>query len=76
MGPAAPYERVGDVSKVVFPNGWVVDEAQDQVMLYYGAADTVVALATAKLSDLLRAVATLPVPLHRRASDAGRVAGR
>ena len=26
LGPQADYERVGDVNKVVFPNGWVVDE--------------------------------------------------
>jgi predicted GH43/DUF377 family glycosyl hydrolase len=57
------------VSKVVFPNGWIVDEARDKLMLYYGAADTVVALATARLSDVLNHVRAMPQPLHRRASD-------
>jgi predicted GH43/DUF377 family glycosyl hydrolase len=74
LGPTASYERVGDVSKVVFPNGWVVDEASDRLMLYYGAADSVIGLATASVSDVLRHVDAMPQPLHRRASDADRVA--
>jgi predicted GH43/DUF377 family glycosyl hydrolase len=76
MGPAAPYERVGDVSKVVFPNGWVVDEAGDKVVLYYGAADSVVAMATARLSAVLAHVDAMPEPQHRRVSDAHRVPWR
>jgi len=76
LGPSAPYERVGDVSKVVFPNGWVVDEALDRLMLYYGAGDSVVAVATARLSDVLAHVNAMPQPLHRRAHDADRVASR
>jgi predicted GH43/DUF377 family glycosyl hydrolase len=69
LGPTAPYERVGDVSKVVFPNGWVHDEATDVLSLYYGAADSVVALATARLSDVMATVKTATQPQHRRASD-------
>src|ERR1019366_2255932 len=63
------YERVGDVSKVVFPNGWVMDEATGVLSLYYGAADSVVALATANLSDIMTHVLTMPPPQRRRASD-------
>ena len=73
LGPTASYERVGDVSKVVFPNGWIVDEEGDKLMLYYGAADSVVALAIARLSDVMRVVEALPKPLHRRATDVDRV---
>ena len=76
FGPAASYERVGDVSKVVFPNGWIVDEEQDRLMLYYGAADSVVALAAARLTDVLNHVAALPQPPHGRASNSGRIAWR
>ena len=76
MGPAAPYERVGDVSKVVFPNGWVVDEKGDRLTLYYGAADSVVAMATARLSTVLAHVDAMPEPQHRRVSDAHRVPWR
>jgi predicted GH43/DUF377 family glycosyl hydrolase len=69
MAPQADYERVGDVSKVVFPNGWVMDEATGVLSLYYGAADSVVALATANLSDIMTHVLSMPPPQRRRASD-------
>jgi predicted GH43/DUF377 family glycosyl hydrolase len=75
LGPAASYERAGDVSGVVFPDGWIVDEERDRLMLYYGAADSVTALATARLTDVLRYVAAMPTRLHGRASDAGQVVG-
>lgn len=51
FSPAESYERSGDVSDVVFPCGWILEG--DEVRLYYGAADTSLALATAKLPDLL-----------------------
>jgi predicted GH43/DUF377 family glycosyl hydrolase len=51
FGPTERYELEGDVPGVVFPCGWIVEG--DEVRLYYGAADTSVALATAKLSELL-----------------------
>ena len=69
LGPQADYERVGDVGKVVFPNGWVMDDETGILSLYYGAADSVVALATARLSDVLDHVLTMPKPQRRRASD-------
>ena len=53
FGPVATYEVTGDVGRVVFPCGWVVDEADDRLRLYYGAADSVVATATARLSEVL-----------------------
>ena len=56
FGPREPYERGGDVPGVVFPTGWVLDEDGDTVRMYYGAADTVVAVATASLRALLRLV--------------------
>ncbi len=51
LSPTAPYERVGDVPNVVFPCGGVVMDGT--LRLYYGAADTCIGLATAKVSDLL-----------------------
>ena len=51
LSPAAPYERMGDVPNVVFPCGGVVNDGM--LRLYYGAADTCIGLATAKVSDLL-----------------------
>lgn len=53
FGPDAPYERTGDVGDVVFPCGVIYDEASDVLRLYYGAADTSIGLATAKVSELL-----------------------
>ena len=58
--PLAPYERTGDVPNVVFPCGLVHDAATGEVRLYYGAADTSICLATARLDDLLDAVLAAP----------------
>jgi len=60
FGPAEPYERVGDVVGVVFPCGWIADAATDRLRLYYGAADSTVALATARLSDVLTYIKACP----------------
>ncbi len=62
MGPSAPYELQGDVPGVVFPCGWVHDSATDRVRLYYGAADSTVAMAEANLAELLSAVLTRGEP--------------
>jgi predicted GH43/DUF377 family glycosyl hydrolase len=53
FGPETDYERTGDVPNVVFPSGWVLDPSGKRVLVYYGAADTVIGLATASMSDLL-----------------------
>jgi len=52
LAPTEAYERVGDVANVVFPSAAVV-EPDGEVKVYYGAADTVIALATARLEDLI-----------------------
>ena len=53
FGPKESYERVGDVGNVVFPCGAIVDEKTNELLVYYGAADFVVALVTANLNDVL-----------------------
>ena len=53
FGPHAPYERQGDVPDVVFPCGWILRDDGDTLDLYYGAADSVICLATASVRDLL-----------------------
>jgi predicted GH43/DUF377 family glycosyl hydrolase len=58
FGPSAPYELKGDVPGVVFPCGWVC--VDDEIRLYYGAADTSLAMATAKLSEVLAYVKAAP----------------
>jgi len=53
MAPHQAYERIGDVPNVVFPCAALVDPVEDRVSIYYGAADTVVCLAHAHLSELV-----------------------
>ena len=60
LGPQAAYEVRGDVPNVVFPCGLVHDESTDVLSLYYGAADTRVALATASCSTLLEYLLDCP----------------
>ncbi|SDE97465.1 glycosidase [Terriglobus roseus] len=53
FGPEAPYERNGDVKDVVFPCGQVVEDDGDTIRLYYGAADSYMAVATGSIRKLL-----------------------
>lgn len=53
FGPEAAYERHGDVNNVVFPCGYTLAPDGDKIRLYYGAADTCIALATGSLRQLL-----------------------
>jgi predicted GH43/DUF377 family glycosyl hydrolase len=60
LGPREIYERVGDVGDVIFPTGAIVHKETDQLSLYYGAADSTVAVATANLSDILDYIMSCP----------------
>ncbi|MEO8210895.1 MAG: glycosidase [bacterium] len=51
FGPSESYERVGDVPDVTFPCGVVVKG--DELIMYYGAADTTMAVATASIKEIL-----------------------
>lgn len=53
FGPETVYERMGDVGNVVFSCGVTHIEEEDELRLYYGAADTCMAVATAKLSEVI-----------------------
>jgi len=53
FGPEEHYERVGDVSDVVFPCGYTIGPDGDTLNLYYGGADTCIALATGRISKML-----------------------
>ena len=54
MGPREDYEYRGDVPGVVFPTGAVLDEEENKLRIYYGAADSSIGMATADLDDLLK----------------------
>jgi predicted GH43/DUF377 family glycosyl hydrolase len=53
FGPEAPYERTGDVGNVAFPCGYTIGPDGDTLRLYYGAADTCIALATGSIAQLV-----------------------
>jgi predicted GH43/DUF377 family glycosyl hydrolase len=53
FAPEEPYEILGDVDKVVFPCGHTVLPDGDTVHLYYGAADTSIAMATGSIKAML-----------------------
>ena len=53
FGPEAAYERGGDVKDVVFPCGQTIGADGDTIHLYYGAADSTMALATGSIRCLL-----------------------
>ncbi|MCX7835695.1 MAG: hypothetical protein N2450_06450 [bacterium] len=63
LEPREPYELMGQVPNVVFPTGIVVlnyDEEgnalpESRFLLYYGAADTCVALVRGTIQDLINA---------------------
>lgn len=53
FGPQQSYEQRGDVDNVVFPCGYTLGPDGDAIRLYYGAADTSIALATASVRSLI-----------------------
>jgi predicted GH43/DUF377 family glycosyl hydrolase len=56
LAPTADYERFGKVPNVVFSCGNII--LDDKLFIYYGAADSVVCVATVGLDELL-------APIHR-----------
>ncbi|RKY60275.1 MAG: glycosidase [Candidatus Latescibacterota bacterium] len=53
FSPKEDYELIGDVPGVVFPCGAVADEEKNELRMYYGAADTFVALAVADMDEVI-----------------------
>ena len=54
LTPSVLYEQVGDVPNVVFPCATLQDIEKDRVVVYYGAADTVVAIAFGNISEVIQ----------------------
>ncbi|GAA6139716.1 4-O-beta-D-mannosyl-D-glucose phosphorylase [Arenicella sp. 4NH20-0111] len=52
-------ERVGDVSNVVFSNGWIVNDNQE-VFIYYASSDTRLHVATTTVEKLVDYVINTP----------------
>jgi predicted GH43/DUF377 family glycosyl hydrolase len=53
LGPQEPYEVNGDVDNVIFPCGYTLAPDGDTIRLYYGAADTSIAMATGSVKAML-----------------------
>ncbi|WP_317048645.1 glycoside hydrolase family 130 protein [Chitinophaga dinghuensis] len=51
MGPEG-QERVGDVSNVLFSNGWIADE-DGRVLIYYASSDTRMHVAVSSIAQLV-----------------------
>lgn len=52
-------ERIGDVSNVVFSNGWIADE-DGKVFIYYASSDTRMHVATSTIDQLVDYVIKTP----------------
>lgn len=52
-------ERIGDVSNVVFSNGWIADE-DGKVFIYYASSDTRMHVATSSIEQLVDYVIKSP----------------
>ena len=67
-------ERVGDVSNVVFSNGWI-EKKNGDVLIYYASSDTRLHVATSSVARLLDYVLNTPAdPLRSRACVEKRIA--
>jgi 4-O-beta-D-mannosyl-D-glucose phosphorylase len=66
----APYgtERLGDVSNVVFSNGWIRDD-DGTVYIYYASSDTRVHVATSSVDQLVDYVLHTPADELRSAAS-------
>lgn len=66
MGPVGD-ERVGDVSNVLFTNGWIADE--ENVFIYYASSDTRMHVATSTISKLVDYCLNSPADGYRSATS-------
>jgi len=53
LAPRAEYERIGDINNVVFASGAIL-EGDGTMKVYYGAADTSICVATARIEHLIK----------------------
>jgi 4-O-beta-D-mannosyl-D-glucose phosphorylase len=61
-------ERVGDVSNVLFSNGWIADD-DGKVFIYYASSDTRMHVATSTVNQLLDYVLNTPADGYRSATS-------
>jgi 4-O-beta-D-mannosyl-D-glucose phosphorylase len=61
-------ERIGDVSNVVFSNGWIKDD-NGKILIYYASSDTRMHVATSTLEQLIDYVLNTPADGLRSATS-------
>jgi len=71
MAPQAD-ERVGDVSNVLFSNGWIADE-DGKVFIYYASSDTRMHVATSTIEKLLDYCLNTPADSFISASSVEKI---
>jgi len=67
-------ERTGDVSNVVFSNGWIVDD-DDKVFIYYASSDTRMHVATTTMDRLLDYAVNTPADGFTSAKSVDTIIG-
>jgi len=65
-------ERIGDVSNVVFSNGWIADE-DGTVFIYYASSDTRMHVATSTIDRLLDYCINTPEDSYRSAASVATI---
>lgn len=70
----APYkkERVGDVSNVLFSNGWIADE-DGTIFIYYASSDTRMHVAVSTIDKLVDYVINSPEDSYTAASSVNSI---
>lgn len=53
LNPRTEYECMGDVPNVVFPCAALTDSETGRIAIYYGGADTVIALAFCEVNEII-----------------------
>lgn len=71
IGPEG-VERVGDVSNVIFSNGWILDE-DGTVFIYYASSDTRMHVATSTVDKLVDYCINTPADGFRSATSVKNV---
>jgi len=61
-------ERIGDVSNVLFSNGWIADD-DGKVFIYYASSDTRMHVATSTIDKLLDYCLNSPADGYRSAAS-------
>ena len=65
-------ERIGDVSNVLFSNGWIADD-DGTVFIYYASSDTRMHVATSSIDKLLDYCMNTPVDGYRSAASVNSI---